>query len=151
MSVDILRELVAQLDDDDDVTAAIAALTDATAAGAAVSTLVPLEATPHLVPQPGNLVEEVEENQTFDLDRAERSGLKDPAGYLEPDPDDPDAEPVPYWVITTTATRLLDSSCPDCRRGCRSVDGVLVCLQLPARVGSMGGEAGDVVACGLPR
>lgn len=47
--------------------------------------------------------------------------------------------------------RVDVTDCPDCTRGTYSVGGVLVCIQLPARVGRMDGKPGDIVACGKER
>jgi hypothetical protein len=50
-----------------------------------------------------------------------------------------------------TGSHLARTDCPDCTRGTYSIGGVLVCVQLPPRVGSLNGNPGDIVACGKER
>lgn len=136
-TVDVLAEAVAALPEADGLTdhadpaayAALAALTEPSVAGAALGELATLErlalAQPHLVVDGSPVTE------TPDLDA--------------------DGEPVYLDGIAQVTRAHTSAACPDCTRGLYSIDGVLVCEQLPQRVGTFDGKQGDIVACGRER
>lgn len=121
--VDILRELLDQEPDDDSATAAIAALTNPAVAAAAMGEQLLAERLEAAVPHRVAGVFRVIEDEPYERDGAMVTG-----SHVEGPTD-----------------------CPDCTRGTYSVGGVLVCIQLPAQVGALGGTVGDIVACGKER
>ena len=121
--------------------AALAVLSEPSVMAAALGELGVLErialAAPHLVAV--EIEETVEQVKTYDPARATSDAV---AGTDEQGA---------YWLIESTTRRNIRSTCPDCTRGTYSLDGVLICIQLPARVGTLDGQPGDIVACGRER
>lgn len=97
-------------------------------------------AKPHVVAGLAPIAVTVEQVITFDPSRAAEK--QPPAGT---------ESGMPYWLIPSTTRRQPLVDCPDCTRGTYSVGGVLVCVQLPARVGVLTAVPGDVVGCGRER
>lgn len=122
--VDILRELIGQDPDSDSATAAIAVLTSPDVAAAAFSEQLVLERLEAAAPHLVEGVFQVVEHEPID-----RGG-----------------------VLVTGSSIEGPTDCPDCARGTVAAGGnVLRCIQVPVRVGALGGRPGDIVACGRER
>lgn len=144
-AVDLLREVVGDLPDEaeDHALAALAALSEPSVADAALvenAILARLEeAAPHLV------------TGRYRIEATAPVTLGPRATRPEGDPR-PEGTVITGKAIVPTSPEYEYPSCPDCRRGLRAAAaGVLTCVTLPARVGNLNGQPGDVVACGKER
>lgn len=142
-ALDLLREVVGALPEstlperdtipvdhaEDASLAAIAVLTEPSVASAALAELAILErlaaASPHLV--------------------------KDGSPVVETPDVDADGKQLVLGGIKQVTRAHTVHACPDCSRGLYSIEGVLVCIQLSERVGTLDGTEHDIVACGRER
>lgn len=100
---------------------------------------------PHVVNVP--LESETVVIRTYDPERVDEDRRARPDGHTDVDGD---GDPDPYWEFKETVRINVPTDCPDCTRGLVSRGVDQICMTLPSQL-DLGGEAGDVVACGVTR